>query len=357
MENKYYKIPITVENIYILDGNCKLILRDMLKKYFVELYELEIERIKVIYSEFDNPYAVNSGKSIEMLMYKWAVENKIPLYLLAVGGNGRAVEIETGMKLSCNHPACLEIREISYQEFVKCYDEFYKESIINVANEVKNIDQKVIENVLDFYIMATKLKNKVRSGWDLSHWNVSAERLESVAEHVYGTCILALSLDSEIELSLDINKVLTMLVLHEIGEVIIGDITPYDGISLEEKKQLEHKAMTEVLSSLNKKDYYYDLLVEFDNHETPESKFAHYVDKLEADIQCKLYQEMGCQRALNELLNENIYNSDKYKKALENGATTAFDIWYESDKSIYEDDYIFARLLKHVKDNNIEKEN
>lgn len=56
-----------------------------------------------------------------------------------------------------------------------------------------------------------------------THWNVSKERLESIAEHVYGTCILALSIDSEFETNLDINKVVKMLVIHELGEVVIGE--------------------------------------------------------------------------------------------------------------------------------------
>ena len=48
-----------------------------------------------------------------------------------------------------------------------------------------------------FYLLATQLKYKIRSGWDEKHWNVSKERIESIAEHVYGTCILAISLDSD----------------------------------------------------------------------------------------------------------------------------------------------------------------
>lgn len=93
-----------------------------------------------------------------------------------------------------------------------------------------------LKNSMRFYMLATQLKYKIRSGWDKSHWNVSKNRLESIAEHVYGTCILALSIDSEFKTSLDINKVIKMLVLHELGEVIIGDITPFDGICKEDQR-------------------------------------------------------------------------------------------------------------------------
>lgn len=101
--------------------------------------------------------------------------------------------------------------------------------------KTKKSQEKRLDDAMRFYLLATQLKYKIRSGWDETHWNVSKERLESIAEHVYGTCILALSIDSEFETNLDINKVVKMLVIHELGEVVIGDITPFDNITPEEK--------------------------------------------------------------------------------------------------------------------------
>ena len=63
-----------------------------------------------------------------------------------------------------------------------------------------------IKNAMRFYLLATKLKYRIRSGWDEKHWNVSKERIESIAEHVYGTCILAISLDSEFQLNMNMEK-------------------------------------------------------------------------------------------------------------------------------------------------------
>lgn len=91
-----------------------------------------------------------------------------------------------------------------------------------------------LKSTMRFYLLDTQLKYKIRSGWDEMHWNVSRERIESIAEHVYGTCILALSIDSEFETNLDMGKVIKMLVLHELGEVVIGDITPFDNVTPEE---------------------------------------------------------------------------------------------------------------------------
>ena len=209
--------------------------------------------------------------------------------------------------------------------------------------------EEKLKNSMRFYMLATQLKYKIRSGWDKSHWNVSKDRVESIAEHVYGTCILALSIDSEFKTNLDINKVIKMLVLHELGEVIIGDITPFDNITPEEKMKKEHEAMREVIGDLVNQEEFLSLLFEFDEKKTKEAIFAHHCDKLEADIQAKIYQDMGCQHPLNEQEDNVVFMSDKVQQMVKDGAQTAFDIWYEWDKSLYYDDEDFARLLDYVR--------
>lgn len=212
-----------------------------------------------------------------------------------------------------------------------------------------------LESAMNFYLFATKLKYRIRSGWDKNHWNISSERVESIAEHVYGTCILAISLNSEFQLNMDMEKVLKTLTLHEIGEVLIGDITPFDNISTEEKQEIEHKAMKEVLGDLIEKEELYSLLLEFDEHKTKEANFAYLCDKIEADIQAKVYQDMGCQKDLNHQENNLAFQNPKTHKIIEEGATTAFDVWYEWDKSKFEENPIFAELLSYIKENNLKK--
>lgn len=206
-----------------------------------------------------------------------------------------------------------------------------------------------LKSTMRFYLMATQLKYKIRSGWDKTHWNVSKERIESIAEHVYGTCILALSIDSEFETHLDIGKVIKMLVLHELGEVVIGDITPFDNVTPEEKLEKEHAAIKEVLGDLIKKEEYFALLLEFDEKKTKESIFAYHCDKLDADIQAKVYQDMGCQNPLDRQENNVVFNSQKVQQIVQNGAKTAFDIWYEWDRSLYADDKRFSALLDYIR--------
>ena len=215
--------------------------------------------------------------------------------------------------------------------------------------------EEKLENTLRFYVLATQLKYKIRSGWDDTHWNISGERRESIAEHIYGTCILAIALDSEFKTDLDLEKVIMMLVLHELGEVLIGDITPFDNIPREQKIEIEFKAIREVLGDLQKNEVYYDLLKEFDQKKTKEAVFAYHCDKLEADIQAKVYQDMGRQHPLDEQEDNVVFRSSKIQEMARNGAETAFDIWYEWDKSLYQDDENFLSLLDYVRRTDTQK--
>ena len=51
------------------------------------------------------------------------------------------------------------------------------------------------ENVVKYYAICNRLKNVIRKGWKL--WNVQRDRLESVAEHIFSTQMLAICLTSE----------------------------------------------------------------------------------------------------------------------------------------------------------------
>lgn len=208
-----------------------------------------------------------------------------------------------------------------------------------------------IENLLKFYLLATQLKDKIRSGWKV--WNIDRKRVESIAEHIYGTCILAIGIDSEFDLNLDIYKVVMMLVLHEIEEVKIGDLTPFDNVTKEEKRKMGKKAVEEVFSTLTKKNSYIDLIEEFEERKTRESIFAKMCDKLEADIQCKLYCEENS-IDMNKNENAHLLTDSRVIKLIDNGAKTVADLYIENDRPIYTEKVV-ENIADYIKENDLKK--
>ena len=204
------------------------------------------------------------------------------------------------------------------------------------------------ENVIKYYVLCNKLKDVIRTGW--LDWNVKRDRVESIAEHIFGVQMLALAMKSEYEYDIDIKKVIYMLAIHELGETIIGDLTLFQ-ISREEKEKLEHEAVHNILSSLIGGEEIEKLFLEFDSHETKESIFAYECDKLECDIQCKLYDEEKCVD-LNDQKTNKTASNEEVKKLLENGKSWS-EMWLEFGQKRYPYDENFMSVSNYVKNNKI----
>lgn len=170
-------------------------------------------------------------------------------------------------------------------------------------------NNKKAESVVKFYVLCAKLKNLIRTGWKV--WNVQNERLESVAEHIYGTQMLAISMKSEFNYDVDLYKVIKMLAVHELEEIIIGDITLFQ-MDRTQKEQLGHKAIEKILDGLVDKQELKALIFEFDDRTTKEAKFAYFCDKMEADLQARIYDLKDCvdvKKAKNNDLKDTVVNS------------------------------------------------
>ena len=61
--------------------------------------------------------------------------------------------------------------------------------------------------------------------------------MESITEHVYGTLMLAVSICANTNQDVDLYKVSLMLALHEVEEIIIGDIAFFDTEKQKTKKE------------------------------------------------------------------------------------------------------------------------
>ena len=103
-----------------------------------------------------------------------------------------------------------------------------------------------------------------------------------------------------------------MLAIHELGEIVIGDLTQFE-ISKEEKEKKEHEAISKILSGLLDGEQIKQLFLEFDSHSTKEAMFAYQCDKLECDLQSKLYDEEVNSKHLKDLLVKRGSNVYYYK--------------------------------------------
>ena len=119
------------------------------------------------------------------------------------------------------------------------------------------------------------LKEVLRSGWVRN----GVSNPESVAAHSWGMAILALKLTPK---DLDLVKVISLCLVHDIPEVIVGDLTPHDDCS--NKAQDESRAMKELAPE------WFALFEEYELEESEEAKFVKQLDKLDMGLQAMIYE-------------------------------------------------------------------
>lgn len=201
-----------------------------------------------------------------------------------------------------------------------------------------------IKNIILFSMFTNSLKYKIRTGW--KDVRVSG-RKESVAEHIYGTLMLAQVIMDQYDLKLDRAKVYEILMNHEIEEILMPDYSIRAKITRREKIAQGKKSVNQATRMLNRQKEIENLLDEFNARETPEAKFCYLIDKMECDFQAKIYDlrgSMSYQRMYEDSLR---YGSKK--DSIRKESKTASDIWLEYDKSIFANEPIFEELLNEIK--------
>ena len=141
-----------------------------------------------------------------------------------------------------------------------------------------------------------QLKDVDRTGWVRAGVN----KPESVAAHSWGMATLALKLCPP---ELDLARVLSICLVHDLAEVIVGDLTPHDDIQGDEKHRLEREAMLTLAPE------WIDLFDEYESASTPEAKFVKTMDKLDMDLQAIRYTEQDID--LSEFISSAKNTTDK----------------------------------------------
>lgn len=129
---------------------------------------------------------------------------------------------------------------------------------------------------IDFILELDKLKGVTRKTKPLG-----LDRYENSAEHSWHAALMAASLSRFIEPEVDINRVIGMLLVHDIGEIDIGDTIVYAEEGWEERKKAEKEAATRIFSIMPEpeRSTFMSLWQEFEDARTREALFAHAVDR------------------------------------------------------------------------------
>lgn len=109
--------------------------------------------------------------------------------------------------------------------------------------------------------------------------NLSDGRYENSAEHSWQIAMLAWGLAPLAPSGVDMSRVLSMLLLHDIGEIDTGDTIVYAETGWEERKAQEEACIRRLFSPLPHAQQFIDLWLEFEAAASVDAKFAHAADR------------------------------------------------------------------------------
>ena len=136
------------------------------------------------------------------------------------------------------------------------------------------------KELLDILSVAERLKCSTR------HCYTTSGRRESVAEHSWRIALMAMLLSGEKEFQdADMDKVIRMCLIHDLGEAFTGDVPTFEKTETdEEKEEVLYAEWVESFPKVQKLEFQ-SLLAEMAEQRTVEAKIYKALDKLEAVIQ------------------------------------------------------------------------
>lgn len=158
-----------------------------------------------------------------------------------------------------------------------------------------------LEKQVQFIIEIDKLKQVVRQTL-----LTDASRLENSAEHSWHIAAMAILLhEYAVERNIDVFRVVKMLLIHDLVEIDAGDTYCYDVAAHADKAQREQAAADRIFNILpsDQAGELRALWDEFERGQTPESRFAAALDRLQPLIHNyttdgKMWQEHGVKKDL-----------------------------------------------------------
>ncbi|KAJ2822188.1 hypothetical protein FBU31_004665 [Coemansia sp. 'formosensis'] len=142
-------------------------------------------------------------------------------------------------------------------------------------------------SVIDFLSIVERLKRTKRTGWV----NSGIKAPESIADHMYRMGIMAMLID---DAALDRTKCVKMAIVHDLAEALVGDITPFDGVTKEKKRELELAGMQQIMDTLGHSAQALEinaLWQEYEDDATAEAHLVHDLDKCEMIQQALEYEQ------------------------------------------------------------------
>ena len=135
-----------------------------------------------------------------------------------------------------------------------------------------------LQKQIAFLIEVDKVKNIFRQTY-----LADGKRKENDAEHSWHLALAAVLLKEHMAEDVDLGRVMTMVLIHDLVEIDAGDTYAYDMEGAATKREREVKAAKRIFGILPEDQgiYFRELWDEFEEYETADAKYAHLLDNFQ----------------------------------------------------------------------------
>ncbi|MFC5631877.1 MULTISPECIES: HD domain-containing protein [Streptococcus] len=146
-----------------------------------------------------------------------------------------------------------------------------------------------LQDQWSFFNEVEKLKTITRQNQTLDN------RFENSAEHSWQLALMAITLREYFSELVNMEKVMLMLLLHDVGEIGVGDTSVFDEIGKLDSYERELASVTQTFSFLpmEQKEYYLNVWQEFEKGNSVEARYARCVDAIAPLMNHLLIAEKG----------------------------------------------------------------
>ena len=136
-----------------------------------------------------------------------------------------------------------------------------------------------LKKQIAFLIEVDKVKNIFRQTY-----LADGKRKENDAEHSWHLALAAVLLEEHMAEDVDLGRVMTMVLIHDLVEIDAGDTYAYDMEGAATKREREVKAAKRIFGILPEDQgiYFRELWDEFEEYETADAKYAHLLDNFQS---------------------------------------------------------------------------
>ena len=138
-----------------------------------------------------------------------------------------------------------------------------------------------LERILGFVVEIEKLKNVLRKSRP-----IGMDRYENAGEHSWHVCLVALALRQYANHPVNIDRVIRMLLIHDLGEIDAGDVIVYHAATPENQAK-EAAGASRIFSLLPEhlRNEFSALWTEFETAASDDARYARAIDRLPALLQ------------------------------------------------------------------------